>query len=193
MFVKSEFKEKWDADIGSLRVYPNKNDIWIIVLSAIFVVVFVVFMNYLDGGYRFSSDDIYGLMALLAIVGLFESFATTRFLLTSDGMYVWRWFAVSFYNWTSFSDIYVENDSDQGNVLVICFSRGIARKGANHKKVFYRPFRFFAFEFKGQKNKFTGKLQTGLPLVEKEELVSFIKRNQLNVENVELLSNLRLE
>ena len=193
MFSKREIKEKWDTDIGSLRVCPNKNDIWIVVLSAVFTVAFVDFMNYLDGGYRFSFGDIYGLMGLLAILGLFESFATTRFLLTHDGMYVWRWFAISFYNWDSFSDIYVENDSDQGDVLVICFSRGVARMGANHKKVFYRPFRFFAFEFKGQKNKFTGKLQTGLPLVEKEELVSFIKRNQLNVENMELLSNLMSE
>ena len=192
MFSKREIKEKWDTDIGSLRVYPNKNDIWIVVFSAIFATAFAFFPFILDG-YRFSFDDIYMLVIVLPILGLGETFATTSFLLTNDGMYVWRWFAVSFYNWNSFSDIYVENDSERGDVLVICFSRGIARKGSNQGKVFYRPFRFFAFEFKGQKSKYTGKLQTGLPLVEKEELVSFIKRNQLNVENMELLSNLMSE
>lgn len=192
MFVKSDFKEKWDTDIGSLRVYPNKNDIWVMFWGTIFAAAFVAFVYYLDG-YRFNFDDIYLLTVALPVLGLGETFATTRFLLTSDGMYVRRWFAVSFYNWASFSDIYVENDSARGDVLVICFSRGIARNGSNPKKAFYHPFRFFAFEFKGQKSKYTGKLQIGLPLVEKEELVSFIKRNRLNVENVELLSNLRQE
>lgn len=193
MFAKREFKEKWATDIGSLRVYPNKNNIWIIVLSVIFATAFAYFPFVLDG-YRFSFDDIYIILAIvLPLLGLEETFATTRFLLTSDGMYVRRWFAVSFYNWDSFSDIYVENDSERGDVLVICFSKGIARKGSNQGKVFYRPFRFFAFEFKGQKSKYTGKLQIGLPLVEKEELVSFIKRNQMNVENMEPLLNLRLE
>lgn len=193
MFVKSGFKEKWDADIGSLRVYPNKNDIWGMVLGAIFAVAIVDFDHFLDGYSLSLEDELYGAAGVLVLLGLFESFATTRFLLTHDGMYVRRWFAVSFYNWASFSDIYVESDPNRGDVLVICFSRGIARKGANYLKAANHPFRFFAFEFKGQRSKTTGRLQIGLPLVEKEELVSFIKRNQLNVENMELLSNLMSE
>lgn len=183
---RREFKEKWDTDIGSLRVYPNKNDIWAMVIGAVFAVLFADFPFVLDG-MSFRPVDIFCQSALaLAILGLFETFATTRFLLTHDGMYIRRWFAVSFYNWDSFSDIYVESDSERGGVLVICFSRGIARKGVNYRKAANHPFRFFAFEFKGQKSKYTGKLQIGLPLVEKEELVSFIKGNQLNVENIDL-------
>lgn len=193
MFVKSDFKEKWDTDIGSLRVHPNKNDTWAMCLGTIIIVTLISVVYVLDG-YRPSLTDIVCVSAgALVMLGLAEIFATTKFLLTHDGMYVRRWFVVSFYDWDSFSDIYVENDSARGDVLVICFSRGIARKGANELKASNHPFRFFAFEFKGQKSKTTGKLQIGLPLVEKEEMVSFIKRNRLNVENMELLSNLMPE
>ncbi len=157
------------------------------VIGTVLAVVLVDLRFVLDG-MSFRPVDIFCQSALaLGLLGLFETFATTRFLLTHDGMYIWRWFAVSFYNWDSFSDIYVESDSERGDVLVICFSRGIERNGVNHRKAADHPFRFFAFEFKGQKSKTTGKLQIGLPLVEKEEMVSFIKRNQLNVENIDLL------
>lgn len=179
MIRKSGWKDKWNTDISALKVYPNKKLAAIVFISCFIILV----VSYIEG-LVFAAVIIFSLISCIG-----GSYFTRYFLLTHEGLYVHSWFFNSFYTWKEFGEIYIERDKERGDVLVICFNRGTTHYGVNALYASNHPFKFFVFEFKGQVSKITGKYQLEFPLVEKEEMLAFIKRSNLKVEGLDLLLN----
>lgn len=184
MIRKNEWKDKWNTDISALKVYPNKK------LAAICLTIVLIFIliESIWGGLEFDVVIIPVVIIPLSILCLGEAYLTRHFLLTHEGLYVHSWFFTFFYAWKEFGEICIERD-EPGGVLVICFNRGTKHKGDKALYASNHPFKFFVFEFKGQVSKTTGRFQLGFPLVEKDEMVAFIKRSNLEVEGLDLLLN----
>jgi len=165
-----------------LRVYPNKPLI-VILLTAV-PAIFLIF----ELIYSLSLKNfIILLITSSPIVVLGVYLHSAHYVLTDNGMYVRRCIHSSFYEWSSFREISVEMDTYRTDVLVICFNRGITRIWQNRMETEIHPLKFFVFEFKGQVSTTLGKLQVEYPLVDKEEMLAFIEKCNLDVKGMELL------
>lgn len=182
MISNREWKEVWDSDANVLKVYPNKTLI-LILLTAV-PAIFIIFDLALFS--TFTEIVIAFIIELIPITFLLN-LSLTRYVLTDKGIYVHRWLHCSFFEWSSFREISIEKDTYRTDVLVICFNRGITRIWQNDMEIQMHPFKFFVFEFKGQVSSTLGKLQVEYPLVDKEEMLAFIEKCNLDVKGMELL------